>query len=526
MKAKHWKAVAIAAVLSVTATMSHAAELVVGARTDPAVDPHYQWLSTNVAYSLHIFDPLVKKDANARWVPGLATEWKAIDNLTWEMKLRKGVKFHDGSPFTADDVLFSIDRLSKVPNNPNPYTANIRSVKKVEKIDDHTIRIHTKTPDPLMLGPLSSVFIVSKKAAEGKSTEDFRTGKASIGTGPYKFVKYTPGAALTLERNEGYWGTKEHWEKVVFKIIPNDQARVAALLGGDIDVIDFPPPTEVRAIEKHPDTVVYKRPSDRVIYLVPDVGRENSPYVTDNDGKPIKNPMMDKRVRMAMSMAINRDAIVSRVMDGLAEKANQFVPKGFIGYNPNLPELAYDPKKAKALLAEAGHPDGFGLTIHCSNNRYVNDAKLCEVVGQMLTRIGLKMKVETMPKNVFFPKIKTYKKVHFSFILIGWGNSSTGTAGPFLTSIFHTADAKRRMGHGNRAHFSDPKYDKMTEDAVQEIDDKLREKKMQDAMAYITEKMIGIPLHTQFVVIGTRKGLVATPRVDEMTTAMSIRPAR
>jgi|SaaInl4_135m_RNA_FD_contig_31_225682_length_2922_multi_11_in_0_out_0_2 peptide/nickel transport system substrate-binding protein len=526
MVARHFKILFAAALISVVGVAAQAKDLIIGSRADPAIDPHYQWLSTNVAYSQHIFDSLVRKDAKAQWLPSLAVSWKAIDNLTWEMSLRKGVKFHDGSPFTADDVLFSFDRLSKVPNNPNPYTANVRGVKSIEKIDDHTIRIHTAKPNPLMMGPISNFFIVSKKVSEGASTQDFRTGKAAIGTGPYKFVSYNPGSELVVARNDDYWGEKEPWDKVRFKIIPNDQARVAALLGGDIDVIDFPPPTEVPAIEKNPNTVVFKSPSDRVIYLILDVGREDSPYVFAKDGSKIKNPMMDKRVRLAMSMAINRDAIVSRVMGGLAERQNQYIPKGFVGYNPDLPELEYNPEKAKKLLAEAGYPDGFALTVHCSNNRYVNDAKLCEVVGQMLTRIGIAMKVETMPKNIFFPKIATYKKVHFSLILIGWGNSSTGTAGPFLTSIFHTPDKKRRMGHANRAHYDDPAYDKMGEDAVQELDPEVRAKKMRDAMAYIVDKMVGIPMHTQYVIIGTRKGLVATPRVDENTIAMAIRPAK
>ena len=522
---KSMKIALVAFSIFATAVSAQAKDLIIGARTDPAIDPHYQWLSTNVAYSLHVFDALIKKDSEAQWQPGLATKWKSVDKLTWEMSLRKDVKFHDGTPFTADDVIFSFNRLSNVPNNPNPYTANVRTIKEIEKIDDHTIRIHQSKSDPLMLGPLSAFFIVSKKVAENATTQDFRSGKAAIGTGPYKFVEYKPGAELALKRNDQYWGDKEPWDNVLFRIIPNDQARVAALLGGDIDVIDFPPPTEVPAIEKNANTLVFKRPSDRIIYLILDVGREDSPYVFANDGSKIKNALMDKRVRLAMSLGINRDAIVSKVMGGLAAKANQFVPKGIIGYNSDLPELEYNPEKAKKLLAEAGYPDGFSLTVHCSNNRYVNDAKICEVIGQMLTRIGINMKVETMPKNIFFPKISAYKKVHFSLILIGWGNSGTGTAGPFLTSIFHTPDKKRRMGHANRAHYHNPAYDKMGEDAAAEIDPAVREKKMQDAMAFIVDKMVGIPLHAQFVVIGTRKGLVATPRVDEMTTAMSIREA-
>ncbi|MBT6095092.1 MAG: ABC transporter substrate-binding protein, partial [Rhodospirillaceae bacterium] len=224
MVARHFKILFAAALISVVGVAAQAKDLIIGSRADPAIDPHYQWLSTNVAYSQHIFDSLVRKDAKAQWLPSLAVSWKAIDNLTWEMSLRKGVKFHDGSPFTADDVLFSFDRLSKVPNNPNPYTANVRGVKSIEKIDDHTIRIHTAKPNPLMMGPISNFFIVSKKVSEGASTQDFRTGKAAIGTGPYKFVSYNPGSELVVARNDDYWGEKEPWDKVRFKIIPNDQA--------------------------------------------------------------------------------------------------------------------------------------------------------------------------------------------------------------------------------------------------------------------------------------------------------------
>jgi len=517
----------LAAALLLAAPAGALAEaLTIGVRADPAVDPHYQWLSTNTAYSNHIFSPLVDKDDMAQWIPGLATEWRMVEPTIWEFQLREGVKFHNGNTFDADDVVYSFWRVSNVPNNPNPYTANIRSVDRVEKVSDHVVRIHTKVPDPLLPGPLGNIFIVDKETAENASTSDFRDGKAAIGTGPYRFESFTPGSTLVVSRDDGYWGETPHWDTVTFRIIPNDSARVAALLAGEVDVIDFPPSTEVPAIRSNPETVVFSRPSDRVIYLVPDVGRAESPFVTDNDGTPIPNPLRDRRVREAISLAINRDAMVARVMQGLADKANQFVPKGFVGYNPELPELAYDPDRAKALLADAGYPEGFGLTIHCTNDRYVNDARICEAVGQMLSRIGLKMKVETMPKNVFFPKVSTYKHVHFSFILIGWGNSSTGTAGPFLTSIFHTADKEKRMGHGNRAHYNDPVYDRMTEDAVSTLDPVEREKKMQGAMAYIVDKMVGIPLHVQHTVLGVRKGLKAVPRVDEETHAMSIMPAR
>jgi peptide/nickel transport system substrate-binding protein len=514
-----------AALMVVLPYVSQAKDLTIATRATPAVDPHYQWLSTNVAYSMHIFDSLVKRDEKGKWLPGLAVSWRQIDDTTWEFKLRHGVKFHDGSDFTAEDVVFSIHRVSSLPNNPNPYTANIRSISDVKALDPYTIQIKTRVPDPLLPGPLANIFIVSHAAAKGMTPADFRSGKAAIGTGPYKFVSYTPEDRLVVTRNDEYWGGKPQWDKVTFRIISNDAARVAALLSGDVDVIDFVPGADVPRIERDPKLAVYKGPSSRLIYLLADVGRSPTPDVTDANGAPMsKNPMQDIRVRKAMAMAINRKTLVSRVMGGLADPAYQMVPKDTVGFDPTIPELKYDPQAAKKLLAEAGYPDGFGLTIHCSNNRYPNDAKVCQAAAQMLSRIGLKMKVVTMPLNVFFPKIKTPKS-QFSFILIGWGNN-TGNAGEFLTSILHTYDRNKRMGHGNRAYYSNPVYDRMVENAVVERDPVARQKKMQEAVRYITETYVPIPLYVQYTVLAAKKILVVTPRADEETLAMEVRPAR
>ncbi len=509
--------------LALLAGPAVAADLVIGARATPAVDPHFQWLSTNTAYSLHMFDALVRNDADGKLQPALAESWRQLDNLTWEMKLRRGVRFHDGSEFTAKDVIFSVDRIATLPNNPNPYTNNIRSITKLDEIDPWTLRITTRAPDPLVIGPLASVIIVSHKAAAGAMPADFRSGKAAIGTGPYKFAAYVNDERLDLVRNDGYWGGRPTWDKVSFRIISKDSSRVAALLAGDVDVIDFVPTTEIPTLEKSPRTAVFSGPSDRLMFLMLDVGRSPTPYAVGADGKPLDpNPMRDIRVRRAMAMAVDRDAILKRVMEGAAGPTWQMVPEGVIGFDPTIAKPPADPAGARRLLAEAGYPNGFGLTVHCSNNRYVNDGQLCQAIGQMMARIGIKTEVVAMPLNVFFPRI-TAPKSEFSLILFGWGNSAT--AADFLTAILHTYDRDKRRGHANRAYFSDPAYDQMVEDAVTEMDATVREQKMRKAVRYITEQYATIPLHVQFTVLAARKGLVVSPRRDEMTLAEEVKPA-
>jgi len=507
-----------------TVSLAEAQTLRIGARTSTVIDPHFQWLSTNEAYSMHMFDSLVRRDKNAQSYPGLATSWRMVDPLTWEFKLRQGVKFHDGQEFTAEDVKFSIERVANLPNNPNPYTANTRSIRRITIVDPYTVRFHSDVPDPLLPAPLASVYMVSHKVAKDALPADFRSGKAAVGTGPYKFVSYIPDAELKLVRNEEYWDRKPHWKDVTFRIISNDAARVATLLAGDVDMIDFIPSHDIPNLEKNAKTTVHSGPADRMMYLMLDVGREPTPFATDADGKPLpKNPFKDIRVRKAMSMAMDRDAIVSRVMEGMAAKATQMMPEGFGGFDPSYAGVKYDIEGARKLMAEAGYPNGFGMTVHCSNNRYLNDGKTCQAAGQMLSRIGLKMTVETMPVNVFFPKIAAPKN-EFSLILMGWGNSSTGTASGFLAAILHSYDREKSMGHGNRAYFSDPAYDKMAEEALVELDEAKREKLMREAVVYATETFVTIPLHTLYTAVATRKGLKVETRKDEMTIAMAVEP--
>jgi len=502
-----------------------AAELTVGTRPEPSIDPHFLYLSSNLAYSAHIYGALVDKDENMQVVPGLAVSWQAIDDTTWEFKLRKGVKFHDGSDFTAEDVAFSIERIPNVPNNPNPYTGRIRGIVGIEVIDPHTIRFKTNKTNPLFVHNISGAIIVSKKAAQGAITADFTSGKAAIGTGPFKFHEFIPGDRLVLTRNEDYFGRKPAWERLTFKIISNDAARVSALLGGDVDMIDYVPPTEVAHLEKNKNIRVFKRPTGRVIYIQVDHKRDNSPFVTTKGGKPLdKNPLKDLRVRRAISKAINREAITSRVMEGLAVPAGQIIPEGMFGFNPDLEVEKYDLAEAKKLLAEAGYPDGFGLTIHGPNDRYVNDAKVSQAVAQMLARLGLAMKVDTMPKTVYFAKAKAPIN-KFSFNLIGWGNTS-GDVTPAMTGCLHTYDKARGFGAYNQGLYSNPEFDRVCEKAAASVDAKIREKYLHKAMEITMNDLAVIPLHAQFTIVATRQGLIYTPRADEETRIMGARPAK
>ena len=505
-------------------TVSHAATLTIGSRATPTLDPHFLFLTTNVAYNQHIYGLLVAKDGDARPIPGLATSWNAIDDTTWEFKLRKGVKFHDGSEFTAEDVVFSIERIPNVPNNPNPYTGTIRTIVKMEVVDPHTIRFKTDGVNPYLPDDFGEVIIASKKHGKGASTADFNSGKAAIGTGPFKVVEHVHGERLVLERFDDYWGEKPAWDRVVFKIISDDAARVAALLGGDVDMIDFVPPTDVGHLDSNPDVTVFKRPSDRIIYFFANQRSGASPYLTDKSGKPLdKNPLQDLRVRKAISKALDRQAIYSVVMEGLAAPAGQTVPEGWFGYNPALGVEPYDPDGAKELLASAGYPDGFGLTIHGPNNRYVNDAKLCQAAGQMLARIGIDVKVDTMPKAVFFPKIRV-PNVEFSFGLLGWGNSPYPASGHI--GLMHTYNKDKGLGTYNRSGYSNAEYDAAIEKAVATVDDAERESLEQKAVMIAMDDLAVIPLHVQFTIAAARKGIDFSPRADEAVFAMNAKPVK
>jgi peptide/nickel transport system substrate-binding protein len=495
----------------------------VGLFSEPsAMDPHYHNLGPNNAFSSNVYEALILQDENQKLMPGLAVSWKPVNDTTWEFKLRQGVKFHDGSDFNADDVIFSFERAPNVPNSPSSFGTYLKG-KSFKKIDDYTVHAITEKPYPLMPVDLSQVVVVSNEVGKDVTTSQFNSGQAAIGTGRYKFVEWKPGDTILIERNDNYWGEKAAFEKVEVKPIKSNPSRVAALLAGDVDFIDNVPTADIERLKGDSDILLSSGISNRVIYLHMDRFRDDSPYITGTNGK---NPLNDLRVRKAISKAINREAIVARVMEGVAIPAGQLLPPGFFGTSDKVKPEPYDPEGAKKLLAEAGYPNGFGLTIHGPNDRYINDAKIAQAIGQMLTRVGIDMKVETMPKSVFFSSASSGgpdKTPKYSFILVGWG-SGTGEASSALKSLIHTKDSAAGFGASNRGRYSNPEVDKLIEQALATVDDAKREMLLAQATEIAMNDLAIIPLHYQVNTWATRKatGLKYLPRTDERTQMGSL----
>jgi peptide/nickel transport system substrate-binding protein len=517
-------AVAVAAALPVPAA-AQANELVVGLSTPvTTLDPHFHNLSPNNSMARHVFETLVATDASQRHLPGLAESWRALSDTEWEIKLRRNVKWHNGADFTADDVIATFKRVPNVPNSPASFAVFVRPIVELTATDRHTLRLKTSSPHPLLPSDLSSVLILPKSVAETARTEDFNSGKAMIGTGPFRFGEYVAGDRVVVTRNDAYWGTKPHWNKVSFKMITSAPARVAALLAGDVQMIENVPTADIPKLKTDGRVALSSAVSNRLIYLHMDTGREkNSPFVTTTDGKPLEaNPLRDPRVRRAMSKMIDRDAIASRIMEGQAVPAGQLLPDQFFGTSKKLKPDAYDPEGAKKLLAEAGYPNGFGLTLHAPNNRYINDAAVAQAVAQFLSRNGIPTKLDTMPSNVFFSR---GSKLEFSFLLAGWGAESGDTSSP-LRALLGTFDAKAGMGAANRGRFSNDGLDALITTALGTIDDTKRGIMLAVASEKAVELMGLIPVHYEVSTWGTRKGVTYRARADQYTLAYDAVPAK
>jgi peptide/nickel transport system substrate-binding protein len=489
-----------------------------------SLDPHFHVYIPNTSMGRHIFDPLIRSDAKQKLTPGLATSWKGINDTTWELQLRKGVKWHDGSDFTADDVVFTLKRAPDVPNSPSSFGTYVPKDMVIEVKNPYLIHIKTAKPAPTFPNDISAVAIVSRKFGEKATTADYNSGKAAVGTGPYKFVEYVPGERIVVAANDKYWGGREPWDKITFKVIANPAARVAALLSGGVDFIESVPTADVAQLEKDKNFNVSSGISNRLIFLHIDTGREkNSPFVTDNAGQPMldTNPLRDFRVRKAMSLAMSREAIVARVMEGKAVPAGQLLPEFLFGASKKLKPEKYDPDAGRKLMAEAGYPNGFRLTVHGPNNRYINDEKIVQTVAQLLRRVNIDAKVETMPSSVFFTRAS---KLDFSLMLVGWGADSGETSSP-LRSFIHTYNAQLGFGTANRGRYSNAKVDALTEQALATIDDTKRAALLAEAAEIAIGELAVIPLHYEVSTWGMKKNLKYQARVDQYTLAMDIRPA-
>ena len=516
----------VAAMLAGAAAPTHATaeDLMVGLGTSvTSIDPHFHNLASNIKISHHIYERLIEQDEQQRLHPGLATEWNPIEDTVWEFKLRSGVKFHDGSDFDAEDVAASIRRVSWVPNSPSAFTIYTRAITEITIVDPLTIRFKTEKPYPLMPVDLSSIVIVPSEH-ENTPTGAFNDGSATVGTGPFKFVEYIPGDKVELVRNDEYWGTPPIWQNVTLKIIPNDAARVAALLAGGVQAIDSVPPNLLKRLDEDPDIVLSRTLSNRTMFLHMDWHRDQTPFVTDKSGAPLpKNPFKDVRVREAVSKAIDRNAIVERIMDGTAIPAAGLLAPGFFGVSPNLKPDEYDPDEARRLLAEAGYPDGFAVTIHGPNDRYVNDEKLLQAIAPMLNRVGIETKVVAAPWATFIPKA-SHPNYAYSMLLMGNG-ATTGEFSFPVRAQLATVDRDKGMGTSNRARYSNEKIDALLAEAMATVDDAKREALLWEIGETADADQAVAPLFHGEQIYALRKGLSFAARADGLMPAHLITKA-
>ncbi len=518
-------AAAIVLTLLGAASVVQARDLVIALRAEPtALDPQYHSLTPNTQLSLTLFDPLVRTDKSSQPVAALAESWE-VDGNEWIFHLRKDVKFSDGQPFTAQDVVFTYERVPKVPNSPSSYALYLSTVDKVEAVDDHTVRIMTKGPSPVLLPNLSMVPIMSHKAAagdapEGKTTTELNRGDGLVGTGPFKFASWQRGAQIVLERNDNYWGDKPEWERVIYRPITNPAARVAALLAGDVDLIEDPPTDDLERLKKDSKLRVQETPSLRIIYIALNQGEDVPAGMQGTDGK---NPLTDKRVRQALSLAIDRQAIVDRIMGGTAQPAGNLL--AYPGFG-TVEKLAQAPKadleKAQQLLREAGYPNGFTVSLGSPAGRYTNDQRIAQTVAAMWARLGVKADVETSAPAVFFKQRDQYA---FSTFLAGWAVSSGEMINP-LKSLVMTRNREEGLGTTNWSKYSNPELDKLVITASQTLDDTQRAELLGKAGELVIEDYGILPLQFELSVWAMKNDIRYDGRADQFTLAQDMHLAQ
>ena len=504
------------------ATVS-AQTLTMGVRAGPdSMDPHWSTLGGQAEALRHVFDTLVMADEKLQLKPGLAVSWKSIDETTWEFKIRQGVKFHDGSELTAEDVKFSIDRIPVVtgPMSMTIYTKQVRDTKVVDK---YTLHVRTKAAAPTLPNDFIRLFVVSKSIGMEARNEQFNSGKAAIGTGPYRFVSWAPKGDMVMKRFDGYWGEKQHWEQVIRKEIPSDPARMAALKSGQVDLVNYVPATDYASMQRDKSVDTFIADTVYILNITPNV-KETLPKPVKVDGKEIAaNPLRDARVREAMDLAIDRKTLVRIVLEGLGRPANQLMPANFFGGSKNLPERPFDVNKAKQLLTDAGYPKGFEIDFFCTNNRLPGDSAVCEALSQMWARAGLKVNANALNGTVFFP---AQQKGEYSLWMSGWG-TLTGEASYTYGSLVHTADAATGLGAFNKQGYSNPAVDKLLEEGSRTMDDTKRRALFEKASELSMTDRALIPSVQLQTIWASKAGMMTIPaRMDQETLAYEIKPKR
>lgn len=480
-----------------------------------SMDPHTRRETFLLSFLANIYEPLVRGAADMSFEPGLATEWTQIEPTIWRFKLRKNVVFHDGSPFSAHDVVFSIQRARHSQTTMNSVVSAIRDERI---IDSHTVDLVTDKPIPLLPNIISNLLIMPRNwsvengsaiTAAAAKTKEIPASRIANGTGPFRLKRYQPDGQTVLSANPTWWNTREHnLDEVVFSVIPDDEARVRALLMDQLDMILSLPPDATVRIAANPGLRTVITPEIRTLYLAMDQSRD----ILHESSVKTTNPFKDLRVRKAFYMAIDNQLIRDRVMRSFSIPTGSLFGKGVRGFNPALnSRLApVDPIAAKALLAEAGYPDGFALTLDCPNDRYVNDEKICHAVAGMLDQIGIKVKVNAQTRSKFFAKIDA-PVFNTSFLLIGWA-PSTMDAHDVLYNILHCRDGV--AGQGNNGGYCNRTVDGLIDKINLETNRNIRQGLIDQVIKIAREEFAYIPLHQQVILSAAKRSIDIAQRAD------------
>jgi peptide/nickel transport system substrate-binding protein len=481
---------------------------------DPlTMDPHAQNEGLTIAVLNQVYEALVRRDREWKLAPELAVSWTSATPTTWRFKLRPNVKFHDGTPFNADDVVFSLERAMAPTSH---FKANVNGISGAKRVDDLTVEILTSGPHPLLLAQLATVRIMSRAWAQKHNAmkpqnyaekEETYAARHANGTGPFMLKSREPDVRTVLTENPSWWGKREgNVTEIVYLPIKSDATRVAALVSGEVDLVLDPPPQDVARLKASPNISIVEGRENRVIFLGFDQHRDELLYSNVKN----KNPFKDLRVRQAVYHAIDIEAIKAKMMRGLAVPTGSLVAAQVNGYSVAADQrLPFDPARAKQLLTEAGYPNGFAVTLDCPNNRYVHDEEICQASAGMLTKVGISVKLNTMPRTTYFTKVQ---KTDTSFYLLGI-LPTTHDAYASLFTIAHTI-GKEGAGEWNLGHYSNPKLDALIDAARVELDNDKRNRLLADALMLHNADVAHVPLHQQVIPWAMRANVKAVHTPD------------
>ncbi len=524
---RRWMVVALMGVAGMACGVSAQTLRWAGQGDPQTLDPHSQneTLTNNV--NSQVYERLTSRDAKLAIVPGLATEWKQTGPLTWRFKLRPGVKFHDGTPLTADDVVFSMQR-AKEPTSQIAVYANAVGVPR--RIDDLTVEFQLTAFDPIFLQHIDQLWIVSRKWCETNGVTrplDFKNKEESFaathanGTGPFMLVSRQAGIKTVLKRNPNWWGRFEgNVQEVVYTPIASDATRLAALVSGQVDLVNDPAPRDVARLRNTAGVKVIDGPENRLVFVGMDQARDKLLY---GKAPGDRNPFKDARVRRALYQAIDIEALKTKLMSGQSVPTGGLTPSSDASFDDSALQtrLPYDVASARKLLAEAGYADGFEVTLDCPNNRYINDEEICTALASMWAQLKVRVRVNAMPRALYFPKLE---KLDSSLFLYGWGGNITD-AEVILTPVFRTRGSKG-VGDFNYGNFRNDKADALAARSSVEQDAKKREQLIRGALAELREQVNVIPLHRQLIPWAARADVTPVHRADNFVELSWIRVGR